>query len=146
MTKPRNGSPWTLRQTAGLLAAAALLAAGAAAALLDRGDIALAALIVANGVVLAGLLRLHRLQRNAPRSAELAALAGLVREIGEGAGRLERDVDALRERAEFSDQRLLAIVERERLLAEERHRELMRSIGAANGDAAPRDEPVRGGR
>jgi hypothetical protein len=144
MSKPRNGSRLTPRRTAGLLAVAALTGAGVAAALLGRSDLALAALLAANGLGLAALLRLLN---GAPRSGELGALAARLREIGEGAGRLEGEVDALRERAEFTDQRLLAIVERERLAADERHRELLRALGRVeNDDAAPLDGQVRGVR
>ncbi|MEU5154267.1 hypothetical protein [Glycomyces sp. NPDC021274] len=143
MSQPRKGPGRTARRTAGLLAAL-LVAGGAAAALLGRSELALTALVVANGLVLAGLMRLDR---SAVRRGELAALAAQVRETTDAAGRVEQDLDALRERAEFADQRLLALVERERLVAEERHHELMRSLGgAANSDAAPSDEPVRGVR
>jgi outer membrane murein-binding lipoprotein Lpp len=144
MTKPRNGSRSTPRQVAGLLAVAALIAAGTAAVLLDRGDLALAALVVANGLVLAVLLRLHR---RAARSGDVGSLAAQVRELGEGVARLGQEVDALRERAEFSDQRLLAVVEKERFAAEERHRELLRSLGrSGHDDAAPPEDQVRGVR
>jgi hypothetical protein len=145
MTKARNGSRSSARQGAGMLAAAAITGAGAAAALLDRIDLALAALALANGLILVGLLRV--LVRGA-RSGEVAGLVTQVRALSDGMGRLEQDLDALRERAEFADQRLLAMVERERLAAEERHHELLQSIANAprNSEAAHLEEPVRGGR
>jgi hypothetical protein len=148
MSKPRNGSRFSRRQVAGLLAVGLLTAAGAAAALLGREDLAFTALIAANGLGLVALLRSLRLQRGTARHTDVAAVAALVRENGEGVRRLERDLDALRERAEFTDQRLLATVERERLLAEERHREIMKALGdaAGNSTAAHLDETVRGAR
>jgi len=146
MSKPRNR--FTPRRAVGLLTVAFLATAGSAAALLGREELALVALIAANALGLVGLLRSLRLQRGAATSGDVTALASLVREHGEGLQRLERDLDALRERAEFTDQRLLATVERERLLAEERHRKIMKALGNASGndDAAHRDETVRGAR
>lgn len=114
-------------RTLGPLGAAALCAVAAAAVATGRTGIAFVALALINALVLIALAWARsaaaREQRRLAAGVK-AEFANFSQEMRDRLERLERGLDALHDREELADRRLLEILEFERLRSEERHIEL----------------------